>query len=102
MKKDYNFNYIFVMYDIADEDSEVGKNRVNKVFKICKKYLEPFQKSVFKGHITPSQIIDLKYELSQVIDEELDYIAFIKLKNQNAFEEDSLGTPQSKHNSMFL
>jgi len=48
------------MYDIADEESEIGKNRVNKVFKICKKYLSPHQKSVFRGEITPSNLIKLQ------------------------------------------
>ena len=37
--------YVFLMYDIADEESEAGKNRVSKVFKICKKYLNHHQKS---------------------------------------------------------
>jgi len=46
--KEYKYNYVFLMYDIADEESEIGKNRVAKVFKICKKYLIHHQKSVFK------------------------------------------------------
>ena len=45
--KKFKFNYVFLMYDIAEEGSEAGKNRVAKVFKICKKYLIYHQKSVF-------------------------------------------------------
>ena len=79
------------MYDIADEESEAGKNRVNKVFKVCKKYLSHHQKSVFRGEITPSNLLKLKKELKEVIDEELDFISIIKLKNQNSFDEESFG-----------
>lgn len=39
MKKQLNYNYAFLFYD-------VGEKRVQKVFKICKKYLSHFQKSV--------------------------------------------------------
>jgi len=89
--KNYKYNYVFVMYDIADEESEAGKNRVNKVFKVCKKYLSHHQKSVFRGEITPSNLLKLKKELKEVIDEELDFISIIKLKNQNSFDEESFG-----------
>lgn len=42
MAKKINYNYAFVFYD-------VGEKRVQKVFKVCKKYLSHFQKSVFRG-----------------------------------------------------
>ncbi|WP_457560905.1 CRISPR-associated endonuclease Cas2 [Caminibacter sp.] len=92
MKK-YNFNYVFLMYDIADEESESGKNRVSKVFKICKKYLSHHQKSVFRGEITPANLIELQNELENVIDKELDFISIIKLKNKNSFVEEIIGNP---------
>ena len=91
MKKSYKFNYVFVMYDIADEESEAGKNRVAKVFKICKKYLEHYQKSVFRGSITPANIIKLKKELQDVIDDDLDFISIVKLPGEWSFEEEKLG-----------
>ncbi len=91
MKKDYKINYVFLMYDIADEESEAGKRRVAKVFKICKKYLEHHQKSVFRGEITPSKLIKLQKELKDVIDEDLDFITIIKLKNRESFLEDTIG-----------
>ena len=56
-----------------------------------KKYLSHHQKSIFRGEITPSNLIKLKKELKEIIDEELDFISIIKLKNQNSFEEDSFG-----------
>jgi len=88
------------MYDIADEESEIGKNRVAKVFKICKKYLIHHQKSVFKGEITPSNLLKLKKELKEIIDEELDYISIIKLPNESSFKEEKIGNKDN--NSFFI
>ena len=68
MKKELNYNYAFLFYD-------VGEKRVQKVFKICKKYLSHFQKSVFRGDMTPSKFIQLRKELKQVIDEDEDFIS---------------------------
>lgn len=98
----YSYNYVFVMYDIADQDSDVGKNRATKVFKICKKYLEHHQKSIFRGNITPSKILRLSDELKNTIDHELDFISIIKLKNASSFEEEKIGTPQQESEKLFL
>ncbi len=83
MKK-INYNYAFVFYD-------VGEKRVQKVFKVCKKYLSHFQKSVFRGEMSPSKLISLKSELKHVINEQEDFICIIKLMNDNVFGEDVLG-----------
>ena len=82
--KKINYNYVFVFYD-------VGGNRVQKVFKICKKFLSHFQFSVFRGEITPSKLIRLENELKSVIDDNEDFICIIKLINNNVFGEDILG-----------
>jgi CRISPR-associated protein Cas2 len=99
MKKDYKINYVFLMYDIADEESDAGKRRVAKVFKICKKYLEHHQKSVFRGEITPSRLIKLQNELKDIVDENMDFITIIKLKNKESFLEDTIG---NKVNKLFI
>lgn len=70
MKKQMNYNYAFLFYDI-------GEKRVQKVFKICKKYLSHFQKSVFRGEMTPSKFMQLRGELNRVIDEEEDFVCII-------------------------
>ena len=84
MKKQLNYNYAFVFYD-------VGEKRVQKVFKVCKKYLSHFQKSVFRGEMTPSKFIRLRSELDKVIDESEDFVCIIKLMNDNVFGEEVLG-----------
>ena len=71
-----SYNYAFVFYD-------VNEKRVQKVFKICKKYLSHFQFSVFRGEITPSKLIELKTELNRVIDKNEDFICIIKVMNDD-------------------
>ncbi|WP_288875936.1 CRISPR-associated endonuclease Cas2 [uncultured Fusobacterium sp.] len=44
---------------------DVNEQRVNKVFKVCKKYLSHYQRSVFKGQITPSSLLRLTDELKK-------------------------------------
>lgn len=84
MKKKLNYNYAFVFYD-------VGEKRVQKVFKVCKKYLSHFQYSVFRGEMTPSKFIQLRTDLNKVIDEDEDFVCIIKLMNENVFGEEVLG-----------
>lgn len=89
MNKKINYNYAFLFYD-------VGEKRVNKVFKICKKYLSHYQKSVFRGEITPSKIILLRKDLNRVIDKSEDFICIVKLLNDKVFGEEVLGTQANK------
>jgi len=103
MKKDTtNYNYVFLFYDIADEFSDVGKYRVAKVFKICKKYLKHHQKSIFRGSITPSQQMKLFSELKKVIDKKLDFITIIKVLNTGSFKEETIGNPKQEEESIFI
>lgn len=88
-KKRLNYNYAFLFYD-------VGEKRVQKVFKICKKYLSHYQKSVFRGEMTPARFIALRTELKTVINEEEDFICIIKLMNDNVFGEEVIGNAGKK------
>lgn len=101
-KSSYNYNYVFLFYDIADEFSEIGKYRVAKVFKICKKYLKHHQKSIFRGNITPANQIKLQEELKKVIDKKLDFISIIKVKNSGSFEEVIIGNKKQDSESIFI
>lgn len=86
MVKKINYNYAFVFYD-------VNEARVQKVFKVCKKYLSHYQNSVFRGEITPSKLINLKTDLKQIINEAEDFICIIKLLNGDVFGEEVMGKP---------
>ncbi|WP_027626929.1 CRISPR-associated endonuclease Cas2 [Clostridium lundense] len=84
MSKNLNYNYAFLFYD-------VNEKRVQRVFKVCKKYLSHFQKSVFRGEITPSKLISLRKDLNKVIDKSEDFVCIVKLLNDNVFGEEILG-----------
>lgn len=84
MGKIHNYNYAFLFYDINEK-------RVQKVFKVCKKYLTHYQKSVFRGEISPSKLIRLKTDLNKVINKNEDFICIVKLMNDNVFGEEVLG-----------
>lgn len=90
MSKNINYNYAFLFYDVREK-------RVNKVFKVCKKYLSHFQNSVFRGELTPSKLILLKKDINKVIDKSEDFVCIIKLMNDNVYGEEILGT--SKNNT---
>ncbi|MFQ6861588.1 MAG: CRISPR-associated endonuclease Cas2 [Beduini sp.] len=83
-KQKINYNYAIVFYDVKEK-------RVQKVFKVCKKYLSHFQYSVFRGEITPANLVNLKRELNKVINKEEDYICIIKTISNNVFGEEILG-----------
>ena len=90
MKRQKNYKYAFLFYD-------VGEKRVQKVFKICQKYLSHFQKSVFRGEMTPSKFIQLRGELKKVIDDKEDFVCIIKLMNDNVFGEEIIGNASSEN-----
>ncbi len=94
MKK-VNYNYAIVFYD-------VGEKRVGKVFKICKQYLKHYQRSVFRGHITPANYLELKNKLKQVIYEDHDFVAFIQTIGESSFSEDFIGDPGDDPESMII
>lgn len=84
MKKNKNFNYVILFYDVKEK-------RVHKVFKVCKKYLSHYQYSVFRGEITPANIISLRKDINKVINKEEDYICLIKMMSDNVFDEEIIG-----------
>lgn len=90
-----NFNYAFVFYD-------VNEKRVHKVFKTCKKYLSHYQKSVFRGDITPANVMKLKNDLKKIIHEEEDFVCIIKTMNDYTFDEEVLGNKTPNGEDLIL
>lgn len=95
MSNKFNYNYAFVFYD-------VNEKRVNKVFKVCKKYFHHHQNSVFRGDITPSKLIQLRADIDKVVDESEDFVTIIKLMNDKCFEEETIGTRKNNTESLIL
>lgn len=94
-KKNLNYNYAFVFYD-------VNEKRVQKVFKVCKKYLSHYQNSVFRGEMSPSKLIQLRTDLRAVIHEDEDFVCIIKLMNDNVFGEEVLGKKDKENGESLI
>lgn len=93
--KEINYNYVFLFYDVK------GK-KVTKVFKKCKKYLNHWQKSVFRGALTNSQILELENELKKIINENEDFISIVKIMDFKTIGEDTIGTIEKNTEDIFL
>ena len=94
-KKNLNYNYAFVFYD-------VNEKRVQKVFKVCKRYLSHYQNSVFRGEMSPSKLIQLRTDLRAVIHEDEDFVCIIKLMNDNVFGEEELGKKDKENGESLI
>lgn len=95
MKKNINYNYVFLFYDVEVK-------RVNKVFKKCKKYLNHWQKSVFRGSLTNSEILELENELKKIVNPERDFISIVKIVDFKMIGETTIGTIEKNTEDIFL
>ena len=89
MKREKNYNYAFLFYD-------VGEKRVQKVFKICKKYLAHIQKSMFEGNITEGQLKQLKNELLYLINPEEEAVCIYRFDSAKYAKKEEIGTIEIK------
>ena len=73
-KEDRNMYYIIV-YDIAEQ-------RVNKVLKLMRRYLNWVQNSVFEGELSPGQFEELKLRLKKLIKQDKDSILIYSMEKK--------------------
>lgn len=76
--------YIILVYDI-------GQKRVGKMLKLCRKYLNWIQNSVFEGALTPSQLRSLKMEAKAIMNEEEDSLIIFTSRNEDWLEKEVIG-----------
>ena len=72
---------IIVSYDVAIT-TEDGKKRLRHVAKICQKYGQRVQNSVFECQVDSVQLAGMKAELLKKIDEKHDSLRFYSLGNR--------------------
>lgn len=82
-----------VTYDVCDP------KRLRKAFKTCKAYGTHLQLSVFECDLSASDLVKLKHELNEIINNAEDQVLFIELgptagRGDRVIE--SLGVPYSK------
>lgn len=85
--------YYILTYDISEE-------RVNKVRKILKKYLNWVQNSVFEGEISEGKFEMCKKELEDVIKKEFDSIYIYKFEGKWSYEKKIIGVEKEMTSSI--
>ena len=94
---------ILITYDVNTEKSE-GQRRLRKVARLCEKYGQRVQNSVFECLLDASQYIFVKNELSHLIDYNEDSLRFYRLGNdyKNQIEVVGLSEDYSQDDILIL
>lgn len=79
--------FVILVYD-------AGVKRDPKILKICRKYLNWVQNSVFEGETTEGKLKKLRRELADVINSKEDYIVMYVLDTRRYTSRISLGKPK--------
>lgn len=77
------------MYVIAVYD--VGQKRVGKMLKLCRRYLNWIQNSVFEGEISEVRLLELKNKAIDIMDEETDSLIIFKTRQEKWLEKEIVG-----------
>ena len=72
---------------------DVNVDRVTKVLKIGRKYLNHIQNSVLEGELSPAQYKQLRHEVESAINPERDSVRFYLLRTTQYMAVDKLGVP---------
>ena len=67
--------YVILVYDM-------GEKRVGKMLKLCRRYLNWIQNSVFEGEITEVKMKEMLNLAEDIIDKEHDSIIVFKSRNE--------------------
>jgi len=78
------------MYVIVVYDCEV--QRVDKVRKFLKRYLNWVQNSVFEGELTKVQYLKVKHGIAEIIDKKKDCVFFYSVKSKKYLKFEEMGT----------
>ena len=81
--------YVILVYD-------AGEKRVGKMLKLCRRYLNWIQNSVFEGEITDAKLQQLKYEAMNIMDKETDSLIIFKTRQEKWLEKEVVGQERQK------
>ncbi len=76
--------YIILVYD-------VGQKRVGKMLKLCRKYLNWIQNSVFEGEISPAKLEELKLKALDIMDVESDSLIIFQTRQEKWLKKEIVG-----------
>ncbi len=76
--------YVILVYDC-------GEKRVAKMLKLCRKYLNWIQNSVFEGEISESKLMELKNHAKDIMDVEIDSLIIFSNNNSHWLQKEIVG-----------
>jgi CRISPR-associated protein Cas2 len=81
--------YVILVYDC-------GEKRVGKMLKLCRKYLNWIQNSVFEGEISEVKIKELMLKAKDFMDEEEDSLIIFSGRTEKWLDKQVIGKERSK------
>ena len=81
--------YVILVYDI-------GEKRVSKMLKLCRKYLNWIQNSVFEGEITEVKLKEMLSKARTIMDLDYDSIIIFKSREHKWLDKQIIGVAPSQ------
>jgi len=81
--------YVILVYDM-------GEKRVGKMLKLCRRYLNWIQNSVFEGEITEVKLKELLFKAKEIMILEEDSIILFKSRQEKWMEKEVLGKEKNE------
>ncbi|MCU0440688.1 MAG: CRISPR-associated endonuclease Cas2 [Raineya sp.] len=76
--------YVILVYDC-------GERRVSKMLKLCRKYLNWIQNSVFEGEITEVKLKELVLQAKEMMNEQEDSLIIFKSRDEKWLDKEIIG-----------
>lgn len=76
--------YVILVYDM-------GEKRVGKMLRLCRRYLNWVQNSVFEGELTEVKLKELKLLAAEIMKKEEDSLIVFSNRQSNWMEKDIIG-----------
>jgi CRISPR-associated protein Cas2 len=76
--------YVILVYDVEEK-------RVGKMLKLCRRYLNWIQNSVFEGEITEVKLLELTGKIKDLIDADFDSTIIFSSREQRWLEKQIIG-----------
>jgi len=80
--------YIILVYDISDK-------RVGKMLKLCRRYLNWIQNSVFEGEITEVKLKELMIKAKAIMNLQKDSLIVFKSREEKWLEKEIVGVEKN-------
>lgn len=81
--------YVIAVYDI-------GEKRVGKMLKLCRRYLNWIQNSVFEGEITEVKLEELKIKAMTIMNKQEDSLIIFKSRQEKWLDKEVVGKEKNE------